>query len=75
MAAAIAKKAQKEGTSLREAALALGHLTAEQFDAWGLGEGAVLVPLLHSAGWWLFWPSLLLALSSAVGYLRAASRG
>ncbi|MBL9174228.1 MAG: class II fumarate hydratase [Verrucomicrobiales bacterium] len=33
-AAAIAKKAQKEGTSLREAALALGYLTAEQFDAW-----------------------------------------
>ena len=33
-AAAIAKKAQKEGTSLKEAALALGHLTAEQFDAW-----------------------------------------
>ncbi|MEN9735139.1 MAG: hypothetical protein RLZ45_3134 [Verrucomicrobiota bacterium] len=33
-AAAIAKKAQKEGTSLKEAALALGHLTAEQFDQW-----------------------------------------
>ena len=25
---------------------------------------------LHNLGWWLFWPSLLLALSSAVGYLR-----
>ena len=24
-------------------------------------------------GWWLFWPSLLLALSSAVGYLRPRS--
>ncbi|MEB3243752.1 MAG: CDP-alcohol phosphatidyltransferase family protein [Cyanobacteriota bacterium] len=24
------------------------------------------------AGWWLFWPGLLLALSSAVGYLRPA---
>ena len=33
-AAQIAKKAHKEGTSLREAALASGHLTAEQFDAW-----------------------------------------
>ena len=33
-AAAIAKKAQKEGTSLKEAALALGHLTSEQFDQW-----------------------------------------
>jgi fumarate hydratase class II len=33
-AAAIAKKAHKEGTSLREAAIASGHLTGEQFDAW-----------------------------------------
>ena len=33
-AAEIAKKAQKEGTTLREAALALGHVTAEQFDEW-----------------------------------------
>jgi fumarate hydratase, class II len=33
-AAAIAKKAHKEGTSLREAAIASGHLTAEQFDQW-----------------------------------------
>ena len=33
-AAQIAKKAHKEKTSLREAALALGHLTGEQFDAW-----------------------------------------
>ncbi|MBS0317787.1 MAG: class II fumarate hydratase, partial [Proteobacteria bacterium] len=32
--AQIAKKAHKEGTSLREAALALGFVTAEQFDAW-----------------------------------------
>ncbi|AXV84325.1 class II fumarate hydratase [Ralstonia solanacearum] len=32
--AQIAKKAHKEGTSLREAALALGYVTAEQFDAW-----------------------------------------
>ena len=33
-AAFIAKKAHKEGTSLREAAIASGFLTAEQFDQW-----------------------------------------
>jgi fumarate hydratase class II len=33
-AAAIAKKAHQEGTSLREAAIASGHLSAEQFDQW-----------------------------------------
>ena len=33
-AAQIAKKAHKEGSSLREAAIASGHVTAEQFDAW-----------------------------------------
>lgn len=33
-AATIAKKAHKEGTSLREAAVALGLLTSEQFDQW-----------------------------------------
>ena len=33
-AAEIAKKAFKDGTTLKEAATALGHLTAEQFDAW-----------------------------------------
>ncbi|GIW24232.1 class II fumarate hydratase [Meiothermus sp.] len=33
-AAAIAKKAHKEGISLKEAALALGYLTAEEFDRW-----------------------------------------
>src|SRR5207244_7135110 len=32
-AAAIAKKAHKEGTTLREAALALGYLSGEDFDA------------------------------------------
>ena len=31
-AAEIAKKAHKDGTTLKEAALALGHLTAEEFD-------------------------------------------
>ena len=34
----IAKKAHKEGTSLREAAVASGHLTGEQFDQWVVPE-------------------------------------
>jgi len=33
-AAQIAKKAHREGTGLREAALALGFVTAEEFDLW-----------------------------------------
>jgi fumarate hydratase class II len=33
-AAKIAKKAHKDGTTLREAAVALGLVTADQFDAW-----------------------------------------
>jgi len=33
-AAQIAKKAHKEGTTLKEAALALGHLSSEDFDRW-----------------------------------------
>ncbi|MBU6493734.1 MAG: class II fumarate hydratase [Burkholderiales bacterium] len=33
-AAQIAKKAHKEGTTLKQAALALGYLSAEQFEAW-----------------------------------------
>ncbi|HKB24216.1 MAG TPA: class II fumarate hydratase [Methylomirabilota bacterium] len=33
-AAAIAHKADHEGLTLREAALALGHVTPEQYDAW-----------------------------------------
>ena len=35
----------------------------------GWGGHAALVIL----GWWLFWPSLLLAMTSAVGYLRPRS--
>ena len=35
-AAQIAKKAHQEGSSLREAALATGYVTAGQFDAWVL---------------------------------------
>ncbi|RMX03513.1 class II fumarate hydratase [Corticibacter populi] len=37
-AAFIAKKAHKEGTTLREAAVASGHLTGEQFDQWVVPE-------------------------------------
>ena len=33
-AAKIAKKAHKDGTTLKQAAMALGLLTSEQFDAW-----------------------------------------
>ena len=33
-AAQIAKKAHQDGSSLRQAALALGHVTAAQFDEW-----------------------------------------
>ena len=33
-AAQIAKKAHKEGTGLRDAALALGYVSAEQYDEW-----------------------------------------
>jgi fumarate hydratase class II len=33
-AAAIAKRAHRDGTTLREAAIASGHVTAEQFDLW-----------------------------------------
>jgi fumarate hydratase class II len=33
-AAAIAKKAHKEGTTLKDSALALGYLTEKDFHAW-----------------------------------------
>jgi fumarate hydratase class II len=33
-AAAIAKQAHKDGTTLKETAVALGHVTAEDFDRW-----------------------------------------
>jgi fumarate hydratase class II len=33
-AASIAKKAHKEGTTLKEAAIALGYVTSEQYDQW-----------------------------------------
>ena len=37
-AANVAKKALAEGTTLREAALSLGVVTAEQFDVWVRSE-------------------------------------
>ncbi len=37
-AAQIAKKAHKERTGLKDAAIALGHLTSEQFDEWVKAE-------------------------------------
>jgi fumarate hydratase class II len=40
-AAYIAKKAHKEGTTLREAAIASGHVTGEQFDQWVRPEDMV----------------------------------
>src|SRR5260221_3105606 len=43
-AAEIAKKAYKEGTTLKEAARALGYVTAEQFDQWVRPEDMVGKP-------------------------------
>jgi fumarate hydratase, class II len=40
-AAEIAKKAHKEGKTLRDAAVELGHVTPEQFDAWVKPEDMV----------------------------------
>jgi len=40
-AAQIAKKAHKENLSLKEAALALGYVTAEQFDQWVVPKSMV----------------------------------
>jgi fumarate hydratase class II len=37
-AAQIAKRAHHEGLSLREAAIASGHLSAKDFDAWVRAE-------------------------------------
>jgi len=40
-AAEIAQKAHKEGTTLKEMAVKLGHVTPEQFDEWVLPENMV----------------------------------
>jgi fumarate hydratase class II len=47
-AAAIAKNAHKKGLTLKESALALGHLTAQQFDAWVKPEDMVGIRLKGS---------------------------
>jgi fumarate hydratase, class II len=44
-AAAIAKNAHKKGTTLKESALELGHLTSEQFDQWVKPEDMVGIQL------------------------------
>ena len=44
-AAAIAKKAHKDGTTLKAAALKLGYVTEKQFDAWVRPEKMVGEPL------------------------------
>ncbi|HET7159074.1 MAG TPA: class II fumarate hydratase [Burkholderiales bacterium] len=48
-AAAIAKHAHKQGSTLKEAAIALGHVTAEQFDAWVKPEDMVGMKIPASA--------------------------
>ena len=40
-AAEIAKKAYKDGSTLKEAALKLGYLTGEEFDSWVRAEDMV----------------------------------
>ena len=40
-AATIAKKAHQEGSTLRAAAIASGHLTAQQFDQWVVAKNMV----------------------------------
>lgn len=40
-AAEIAKKAHKEGLTLKQAALKLAYLTAEEFDSWVRPENMV----------------------------------
>jgi len=44
-AAAIAKNAHKKGITLKESAVALGHLTAKQFDEWVKPEDMVGIKL------------------------------
>ena len=48
-AAAIAKNAHKQGTTLKESALALGYLTSEQFDEWVRPEHMVGIKIVPPA--------------------------
>ncbi|HZN26179.1 MAG TPA: class II fumarate hydratase [Burkholderiales bacterium] len=49
-AAAIAKNAHKKGLTLRESAIALGHVTAEQFDQWVRPEDMVGIKISAPGG-------------------------
>jgi fumarate hydratase class II len=49
-AAAIAKNAHKKGTTLKESAVSLGHLTAEQFDEWVKPEEMVGMKITAPGG-------------------------
>ncbi|OGA52822.1 MAG: fumarate hydratase, class II [Betaproteobacteria bacterium RIFCSPLOWO2_12_FULL_62_13] len=49
-AAAIAKNAHKKGTTLKESALELGYLTAEQFDEWVRPEDMVGIKTKSPSG-------------------------
>ena len=49
-AAKIAKEAHRSGRTLRDAALASGWLTAEQFDAWVVAEDMVGTPTAANEG-------------------------
>jgi CDP-diacylglycerol--glycerol-3-phosphate 3-phosphatidyltransferase len=60
-----ASRAGKAKTVLQFASLLLLLWPA----TWGADLGPGLPSTLQQLGWWLFWPSLLLALSSAWGYL------
>ena len=65
-----ASRAGKAKTILQFAALLL-LLWPNDWGASLGGPGSFGLPaLLHLLGYWLFWPSLLLALSSAWGYVR-----
>ena len=48
-AAKIAKEAHRSGRTLRDAALASGWLTAEQFDAWVVADDMVGEPVASKA--------------------------
>jgi fumarate hydratase, class II len=49
-AAAIAKNAHKKGITLKESAVALGHVTPEQFDRWVKPEDMVGIKISPSGG-------------------------
>ncbi|HEV7391253.1 MAG TPA: class II fumarate hydratase [Burkholderiales bacterium] len=49
-AAAIAKNAHKKGMTLKESAVSLGHVTAEQFDQWVKPEEMVGMKITPSSG-------------------------